>query len=169
MKILIYIILIPLNLWALSRAYCGNWLFAKFIDKDGNLPWYLRWFQPSDNPSTGDQSWKDEHPGMSNYDLSLSYMNRNPAQGFDQLLAAKVTMKSRCTVKGNLNISDEAGKVVEGSYYIKSEEGYFHYSYVKVIRGGVFTGGFGWRLNNIVKGYEHKTMGQFVFSPVRWR
>ena len=85
-------------------AYMFNWLFALFVQSDGNLPRWLRWFQPSDNLAIGDALWKAEHPGYSNYMLALTYMNRNPAQGFDQLLQADVSESTPVKVSGNLYI-----------------------------------------------------------------
>lgn len=126
-----------------------------FVNKaPGRLPWWLNWYQMPDNPLWGDASWHRKYPDRSWYWLCVSYQLRNPAQGFDQAIAAKVTMQTPCKVRGN---------VLSGNYLITGG-GYFHLSY----KFGFITGGMGWRLNNIVQGYEHKTMGQLVSTILRF-
>ena len=150
-------------------AYLFNWLFALFVRPDGNLPRWLKWFQPSDNKAVGDTLWKAEHPGYSNYQLARSYMNRNPAQGFDQLLQAKVSETTPVKVRGNLNI--RVGPKGIGGWYLITSKDYFHLSYVLPMTWfGEFciTGAFGWRLVSIAKGYRHDTLGQLVFTPFRF-
>jgi len=150
-------------------AYLFNWLFALFVRPDGNLPRWLKWFQPSDNKAVGDTLWKAEHPGYSNYQLARSYMNRNPAQGFDQLLQAKVSETTPVKVRGNLNI--RVGPKGIGGWYLITSKDYFHLTYVLPMTWfGEFciTGAFGWRLVSIAKGYRHDTLGQLVFTPFRF-
>jgi hypothetical protein len=124
-----------------------------FLDSDGNLKLLRRWLQPSDNPAIGDASWKQEHPAYSNYKLAVTYLWRNPSQGYDQLLRAKVTMQTPIKVWWH-----------KGDNYLYTGAGYFHLSY----RIGLACGGLGWRLNNIVEGYEHPTMGQIVSTLLRF-
>jgi len=150
-------------------AYLFNWLFALFVRPDGNLPHWLKWFQPSDNKAVGDTLWKAEHPGYSKYQLARSYMNRNPAQGFDQLLQAKVSETTPVKVRGNLYI--RVGPKGVGGWYLITSKDYFHLSYVLPMTWfGEFciTGAFGWRLVSIAKGYRHDTLGQLVFTPFRF-
>ena len=151
-------------------AYLLNWLFALFVRPDGNLPRWLKWFQPSDNLAIGDAPWKAEHPDYSDYMLALTYMNRNPAQGFDQLLQANVSETTPVKVRGNLYIRDGAKGV--GGWYLITTDKYFHFAYLMPLTWfGEFciTGGFGWRLVSIAKGYHHDTLGQFVFTPFRFQ
>lgn len=151
----------------LSALFPINLLAPLFMDGAGNLPRWLTWYQPSDNPAWGDKLWRDEHPHYSDYKLAVSYLYRNPAQGFDQYLRAKVAMDTPCTVRGNIDIADgEDG--VAGWYLITTEGDYFHFAYVYDRGNGkCWTGGLGWRLNNIAKKYDHPTMGQYVFTPIR--
>lgn len=166
MIILKYILFAFLSIVMTLVAYCFSWFFALFIDKDGNLPHSLRWFQPSDNLAIGDAMWKIEHPGWSNYQLARSYMMRNLAQGFDQFLAADVTDKTHGRVWGNPDIRD-AHKGVAGWYFITAN-GYFHLAWIIPIGfDKCLTSGFGWRLHTLAKGYSHKTLGQLVFTPFR--
>jgi hypothetical protein len=83
----------------------------------------------------------------------VTYLWRNPAQGLDQKLKANVTMQTPVKVWYD-----------KGDNYLYTCKGYFHLSY----RLGLATGGMGWRLNNIVKGYEHPTMGQIVATILRF-
>ena len=150
-------------------AYLFNWLFALFVQSDGNLPRWLKWFQPSDNLAIGDALWKAEHPDYSDYMLALSYMNRNPAQGFDQFLQANVSETTPVKVRGNLYI--RVGPKGIGGWYLITSKDYFHLTYVLPMTWfGEFciTGGFGWRLVSIAKGYHHDTLGQLVFTPFRF-
>ena len=109
-------------------AYLFNWLFALFVQSDGNLPRGLKWFQPSDNLAIGDALWKSEHPDYSDYMLALSYMNRNPAQGFDQFLQADVSETTPVKVRGNLYI--RVGPKGIGGWYLITSKVYFHLTYV---------------------------------------
>ena len=155
---------------ATLTARLFNWLFALFVQSDGNLPRWLKWFQPSDNLAIGDALWKAEHPDYSDYMLALSYMNRNPAQGFDQFLQANVSETTPVKVRGNLYIRDGAKGV--GGWYLITTDKYFHFAYLMPLTWfGEFciTGGFGWRLVSIAKGYHHDTLGQFVFTPFRFQ
>ena len=140
-------------------------LIVLFVKSDGNL--VLSWFGTSDNPAIGDALWKQNNPTLNDYELRITWMWRNPAQGFDQLLRANVTFKSPCKVYGNINIGDTDG--ISG-YYLITCNGYFHFAYVLPIGfGHCVEGGLGWRLNNIVKGYEHPTMGQIAVTPFRFQ
>lgn len=125
-----------------------------FVNRDtGRLPNWLNWYQMPDNPLCGDAQWALDNPTYSPYRLMVSYQWRNPAQGFDQVVKANVTMQTPCRVRGDIRT---------GNYLITTDK-YFHLSY----RLGIITGGVGWRLNNIVQGYEHKTMGQLVSTILR--
>ena len=165
MKIFIYPIYAIASLIITICAYLFAPIICLFVKKDGTL--LLSWFGTSDNLATGDPSfWPQQHPSYSKYQLAVTWMWRNPAQGFDQLLTAKVTMQSPCKVYGNINIGDTIG--VKGWYLITCN-GYFYFSYVYPIGfGRCIEGGIGWRLNNIVKGYEHPTMGQLAVTPFRF-
>lgn len=154
---------IVMTLIALAFA----WLIAAAVDEDGDLPHWLRWFQPSDNPAIGDVPWKAEHPGYSNYRLAVGYMMRNPAQGFDQWLAAPVTADTPYRVYGDPDIRD--GVKGKAGWYFITAAGYFHLAWIIPIGFGLcLTSGFGWRLHPLAKHYQHKTLGQLVFTPGRF-
>lgn len=166
MKILLYTFYAIFGVVVTIASYISVLIAAFFIDANGNLKYMRRWLQTSDQPATGDPTfWPQQHPTYSRYWLAVTWLWRNPSQGLDQLLRAKVTMQTPCTVRGNINIGDTVG--VSG-YYLITGGGYFYFSYVLSIGfGRCVEGGLGWRLNNIVLGYEHPTMGQLVFTPCR--
>jgi hypothetical protein len=138
--------------WVITLiAYLFAPIICLFVKTDGTL--YLSWFGTPDAPAMGAEFWKEQHPTYSDYKLAVTWMWRNPAQGFDQLLKADVTMKTPYKVWWR-----------NGDNYFYTANGYFHWSY----RIGLATGGLGWRLNNIVEGYDHPTMGQLVTTIIRF-
>lgn len=168
MKLILYILLILPTLAMTRLAYLLAPVLTLLIDDAGRLPWQLSWFEPSDNPAIGDASWKAEHPDYGNYRLAVTYMWRNPAQGFEQWLKADVNEKTPCTCLGNVGISDGVNGVA--GYYLVRANGYFHLAYVWPCGfNHCITGGFGWRLNSLVKGYSHPTLGQYCFTPFRFQ
>lgn len=135
-------------------AYFITPVACLFLDADGNLKYLRGWLQTTDASATGDPVfWPQQHPGYSPYKLSVLWLWRNPSQGFDQKLRANVTMQTPVTIHWH-----------NGDNYLYTCDGYFHLSY----RLGLATGGLGWRLNNIVEGYPHKTMGQIVTTVLRF-
>lgn len=97
--------------------------------------------------------WDAARAGLTKSQAVLMYLKRNPGQGFDQLLKADVTMQTPIKAWWR-----------KGDNYLYTCDNAFHLSY----RLGLATGGFGWRLNNIVEGYTHPTMGQIVCTPIRF-
>jgi len=125
-----------------------------FLNDYGNLKYLRGWLQTSDNKATGDPAfWPKQHTTYSRYWLAVTWLWRNPSQGFDQKLKADVTMHTPIRVWWR-----------NGDNYLYTGNGYFHLSY----RLGLATGGIGWRLNNIAEGYEHPTMGQLVTTLIRF-
>ena len=162
LKILLYPIY-AIASWVISLI---AYLFAPIIvlfQSNGKL--ILSWFGTPDAPAIGAEFWKEQHPTYSDYKLAVTWVWRNPAQGFDQLLKANVTMQSPFKVYGNINIGDTVGI---GGWYLITCNGYFYFSYVLPIGYWCIEGGMGWRLNNIAKGYEHPTMGQIAATPFRF-
>ena len=133
-------------------AYPFAPIICLFVKADGNL--VFSWFGTPDAPAIGAEFWKRDNPNYSDYRLAVTWMWRNPAQGFDQIVQAKVTMQTPCKLYGS----------IESENYLITGGGYFHLHY----RLGLAVGGMGWRLNNIVQGYEHKTMGQLVSTILRF-
>lgn len=148
-----WLILAIVSLVATVASYFVVIVACLFLDEKGNLKYLRGWLQTSDNPATGDTFWREKNHAYSDYKLAVTWLWRNPSQGLDQQLRANVTMQTPIAVHWH-----------NGDNYFYTCTGYFHLSY----RIGLATGGFGWRLNNIVEGYPHPTMGQIEFTPIRF-
>ena len=165
MRFIQYVLLIVPSIVMTLLAYLLAPVLALLVGEDGRLPWQLNWFEPVDNPVIGDSFWSAEHPNYGAYRLALTYMWRNPAQGFDQWIKADVNEKTAWKCIGNIGIAD--GEHGVAGYYLVRAAGYFHFSYVLHCGfGHCLAGGYGWRLNSLVKGYSHPTLGQYVFTPL---
>ncbi len=164
MKVILYPFYAIASWLVTLAAYLFAPIICLFVRKDDSL--VMSWFGTPDAPAIGDTFWSQQHPTYSNYQLAVTWMWRNPAQGFDQLLKANVTMQTLCKVRGDMKMGDTVG--IAG-YYLITANGYFHFSYCYPIGfGKCIEGGLGWRLNNIVLGYPHPTMGQIVATPFRF-
>jgi hypothetical protein len=128
-------------------------LACRYLDSGGNLRYLRGWLQPPDMDELWGPDWAPAIAGLTKSQAVRMYLLRNPSQGFDSKLSAKVTMQTPIKTWWD-----------KGDNYLHSCEGAFHFSY----RLGLATGGMGWRLNNIVKGYPHPTMGQIVATPIRF-
>ena len=164
-KPLLYTLLIIPTIVMTLLAFVLAPILPLLMNEQGDLPWQLRWFQPSDNKLFGDASWANDHPTWDVYRLAMTYQWRNPAQGFDQWIRANVAEQTPWVCRGNIMIQDGAQGV--GGWYLITANSYFHFSFVLPIGfGHCLTGGYGWRLNSLVKGYSHPTLGQYVFTPL---
>lgn len=127
-------------------------LIALFVQSNGYLPLYLKWFQMVDNPATGDLNWNH---GVISYWNTVRWLIRNPAQGFDSICGANVAYDSLVTKNGQWIICN----------------GYFEFDYVSAIPwffGEYCLISFGWRLKNILNRYPHPTQGQLISWPIRF-
>lgn len=137
-------------------------LFAR----DGLLPNWLKWFQTPDNSLYGDWGWKTEHhPEDYKTHMSMTkWLWRNPAQGFDQLLKANITLLEEYNVLGNIKVQETQG--IGGVLFIHGA-GYFHLYIIIPLGKKCIHSEFGWRLRGIVEGYPSEICKQFVFTPFR--
>jgi hypothetical protein len=142
-------------------------LIALFVDTQGNLPSLLRWFQTPDAPATGAPFWKQQHPTYSNYLLALTWLVRNPAQGFDQVCKVNATLDTPVKFYGNLNISDGIYAAPIGGWFLITGAGGFQFSAIIPCRSFTIDIGAGWRLDPIAKGYQTPTLGALIFTPLR--
>jgi len=166
MKILLFIICaIPSWILTLS-AYVLAPAIAWFVDADGNLPWWLRYYQTPDAPCWGADFWKRDNPNYTQYELIVSWLWRNPAQGFDQSVRAKVTNNSPVAVKGNLEIKDTPPSI--GGCFLITCCGYFQLSMIWTTKYITFVSHWGWNLEPIAKGYTHQTLGALKATPLRF-
>lgn len=136
-----------------ALAYFLNYWACRHLDAEGNLIYLRGWLQPPDMAELWGPDWAASIAGLTKSQAVLMYLKRNPGQGFDTKLRANVTMQTPVKIWWH-----------KGDNYLYTCDNAFHLSY----RLGLVTGGFGWRLNNIVEGYPHKTIGQIVCTPIRF-
>jgi hypothetical protein len=155
-------------------------VLALFLDAEGNLKFGRSIFQPPDNPAIGDASWKKEHPLDTNYELAVSYLWRNPAQGFqlgiagaDDFVLHEFAMPR---VYGDITITAGMEVAIDGKTRIPGKTGWFkvvigkywHYRSIKQWPFGIYTSSeFGWRLQGIAEGRPQDICRQLVFTPIR--
>lgn len=136
------------------------------VQSNGYLPRWLSWFGTPDNPATGDPTfWPQAHPTYSLYQLAVTWMWRNPAMGFDQVLAADVAENTMVDVYGNLDI-DDVKRI--GGWYFLTGGGVFQFKAVWPIGPGCFQINIGWSLTPIAKNYSSTTLGALCATPLRY-
>jgi hypothetical protein len=158
-------------------AYLITPVLALFLDAEGNLRFGRSIFQPPDNPAIGDASWKDEHPYDTDYKLAVSYLWRNPAQGFQLGFAGAdlwvLNELAMVKVEGDITIT---GGINDGVDYLLGKTGWFqvsigeywHWRNIKHWGFGIYTSSeFGWRLQGIAEGRPQDICRQLVFTPIR--
>jgi len=152
--------------WAMTIfAIILSPLIALFADAQGNLPKYLSWFQTPDAPCWGAPFWKQKNPTYSTYKLCVTWLVRNPAQGFDQWCRVDVPENTAVKAYGDLSINDQLGL---GGWFLLVGGGVFQFSAVVPI-GTTHTLdiGAGWRLDPIAKKYYTPTLGALIATPLR--
>ena len=146
-------------------AYLLTPLIALALQPDGYLPKWLGWFQTPDAPATGAAFWKAKNPTYSTYKLCVTWLWRNPAQGFDQITAANISYDTPVKVYGDLNINDQIGK---GGWFLLVGGGVFQFAAVIPVGSShTLDIGAGWRLDPIAKHYETPTLGALIATPFR--
>lgn len=166
MKFLSYPFLAVISIFFVLAAYIFAPIIALFVDANGNLPTLLKWFQTPDAPCWGAPFWKQKNPSYSTYKLCWTWLQRNPAQGWEQFCAIKVDANTPVTVHGNLDINDQI--VGKGGWFFITGAGVFQFSAVVPV-GTTYTldCGLGWRLDPIAKKYSTTTLGALMFTPIR--
>lgn len=142
---------------------------ALLVNKDGNLPYLLRWFQTPDAPAWGDESFKEvETPNDSTYVRTVKWLVRNPAQGFDMFLSGKQDPDTTYKVFGefvNEGSPDHPGK--GGALLVVSKK-YFHLYIIIPLGGSCIHSEFGWMLRSSVETKVIRPEVSFVFTPLRF-
>jgi len=168
LKIFLYP-LYAISSWLITlSAFLFAPVIALFVDANGNLPRWLKWFQTPDAPCWGVPFWKEQHPSYSTYWLCITWLWRNPAQGFDQTVKANVSKSTPVKVWGNLNISDGVYGNPIGGWFLITGGGVFQFAAIIPFKYGCIDIGLGWRLDPIAKGYESKTLGALIATPARF-
>ena len=166
MKILAFITLAILS-WVITlTAYLFAPVIALFVDSDGNLPGWLSWYQTPDAPCWGTDFWATDNLTYSRYKLIVTWLWRNPAQGFDQWAMANITPTTPVTVRGTLGIRDTPPQV--GGWFLITGGGYFQLSIIWPTSFACFVSHLGWNLEPIAKGYTHPTLGALKATPLRF-
>ena len=166
MTCLKYIILAISSLLITMSAYILAPVLAWFVDADGNLPKYLRWYQTIDAPCYGAEFWATDNPTYSRYKLIVTWLWRNPAQGFDRWAKADVERNTLVDVYGNLNIKDTPPAI--GGWFLITCTGYFQFSMIWPTKYVTFVTHIGWNLDPIALHYSHPTMGNLKVTPLRF-
>jgi hypothetical protein len=160
-------ILLALSSWIMTiLAVLGAPLIALAVDADGNLPKYLKWFQTPDAPCFGAPFWAEKNPSYSRYMLCVTWLQRNPAQGFDQFVKANIAYNTSVTVHGDLNINDQS-PVKGGWFFLTSDNAFQFAAIVPIGQSYTLDFGAGWRLDPIAKGYKTPTLGGLIATPIR--
>ena len=138
-------------------------LTACFVDANGDLPRWLRWFQPADTKCWGDALfWQNQGAGLTTQERCAMWLRRNPAQGFDTLLRASCHPCDSSRIFGKPNIHDGAGGI--GGAVLVLQSGYFWLNIILPLGfGRCAICYFGWRLLDASQNY-----GQFAFTPLRF-
>ena len=132
------------------------------MDRDGYLPKYLKWFEPTDTAAGClDTQWRLEHPQWSDYKCAWTFIQRNPFYGF--LAYVSCSAPSATKTYGNANIDDKRG--VSGWFFILSDNGAFQFRFIYPIGlGKCIQGDYGWQL----KTPTHKTYCMMQLAPLRF-
>jgi hypothetical protein len=186
--ILRYILLSLVSATLTIIGWSRSWFIALFVDSNGDLPYLLRWFQPSDTKCWGDANfWKNEMPSGKWYQPILWYarsvvwLARNSAQGFQLNYAGAdpwvLNELAMIKVEGNLDITGGVEVAIDGvtrvqgviGWYKVSIGQYWHYRSIKPWYFGLYTTSeFGWRLHGIATGRPQDICRQLVFTPFRF-
>ena len=119
-------ILVPLNLLAMLSAFLLAPIWALFADKEGKYPRLLYWASTPDNTADGDGGFKENHakykgdPALltwgQRYINRIWWMMRNPAYGFDYMIAFKAV--EGCKVERIAGTHDIDGRKDQSGYYL---------------------------------------------------
>jgi hypothetical protein len=153
--------------WILTViAYILAPLVVRLVDTNGNLPYLLRWMQTTDAPCWGADFWATDNPTYSKYKLIVTWLWRNPAQGFDKFCKADVAYNTMVDVRGNIGIRDTSPHI--GGWFLITCCGYFQLSIIWPTKYVTFVSHTGWNLEPIAKGYTHQTLGALKATPLRF-
>ena len=166
MTILLYPVYVIATILFTVIAILFSPIIALFVDSSGNLPRSLRWFQTPDNPCWGDAGWALKHPSYSRYWLCVTWLIRNPGQGFDQVLSVRTIPYAQIKIHGDIYINDQYP--VKGGWFLLAGGGVFQFAAIIPVKGGTIDIGLGWRLDPIMKHYDTTTLGALIFTPFRY-
>lgn len=148
-------------------------LLALFVDGDGNLPHYLRWFQTPDNPCWGDEPFRiNETPNDSTYIRTVKWLVRNPAQGFDMVVGGTQSPDTTYKVYGKFVTEGNDEGIVSkpgiGGVLLVTSDKYFHLYIIIPFGSHCIHSEFGWMLRSSVETKIIHPKVSFVFTPIRF-
>ena len=134
-----------------------------FMDYQGFLPWWLKWFEPKDTVSGClDLLWMQSHPTWNNYKCAWTFIQRNPFYGgCYSLLGNKSHGVTR--IYGNPNVQEKDG--VAGVMFFLADNGVFQLKIVWHIGKQAIIHEAGWQIKNP----ELKTFGSYELAPIRFQ
>ena len=136
-----------------------------FMDYQGFLPWWLKWFEPVDTCSGClDYLWGESHPTWTPYHCAWTFIQRNPFYGgCYSLLGNKSHGVTR--IYGNINAQEKDG--IAGFFFLLADNGVYQF---KIIVKIPFTKSCvisesGWQIKDVT----HKTFGSYELAPIRFQ
>jgi len=144
-------------------------IIALFVDKNGDLPYLLKWFQTPDNPCWGDESYRlVETPNDSVYVRTVKWLVRNPAQGFDMVLGGSQSPDTKYKVCGKwVNEGNENHAGIGGVLLVTSDK-YFHLYIIIPLGSTCIHSEFGWMIRSSIETKIIHDKVSFVFTPIRF-
>ena len=171
---MVWLLLSIFNLTALVLAWATNWLVACLVNKDGNLPRLLSWYQTPDSNcfgANGDAGFRDDHAGelstwIGRYRVCREWLNRNKANGVREKVLGftqsdcKVIQFRNATKRYSWDITVAVNRPGSLLWLFTGTAWQFHgswyWSATKRTRWN-----FGWKLNELHK----RQTCMIVFSP----
>lgn len=157
---LYFLVAAPFSIFCIVTAPLVVYLF---VDKDGYLPKWLKWYEPVDTErGCWDRMWAEEHPDWSFNKICYTFIQRNPAYGLLDSMSCKPSLSY--TYYGNLDINDLKG--VKGWFFILGKEGQWQLRFIYPIpfTKSCIQGDWGWQLKAVM----HKTYCNLQLAPVRF-
>lgn len=167
MSLIRYLLILPLGVLMSLIAIIFSPLLALFVDKNGNLPWQLSWFQTPDAPAWGDASWAADNPNKSKWWLAQSWLRRNPAYGFNEW--CKVSRPALIRKYGAPVIADGSHGTQSWQLYIGSNNSFQFVFILDLHCGWCIRGEYGWYLEPWYCNFDSRLAGALeVTFPFRF-
>lgn len=142
---------------------------ALTVNKEGNLPYFLKWFQTPDAPAWGDESFAAiETPNDSMYVRTVKWLVRNPAQGFDMIIGGTQDSDTEYKVYGRFVDEGSPTKSGVGGGLLITNNKYFHLYIIIPLGNHCIHSEFGWMLRSSVETKDIHPKVSFVFTPIRF-
>lgn len=145
----------------LVNAICSP-VISLFIDKHGNLPYWLSWFQTDDAPAYGDKMFQDREMAytknlpdwLSRYIRGIAWAIRNPAYGFMSSCGIRVNEITEYQTSGKEIDIGDGGYNLGTVFRTCRNNGIKYFNFKAANKWNDKYGWmieFGWTLNNVDK------------------